>query len=98
MQGFIQRRIPLYLRRAVTMAPSLIVLGLGLSPTSTLVLSQVALSFGIPFALIPMVLLTRNTDVMGAFVNSTLTTWLAGGIAAVIVVLNVFLIYSTVTT
>jgi len=62
------------------------------------VLSQVALSFGIPFALIPMVLLTRNTDVMGAFVNSTLTTWLASGIAAVIVVLNVFLIYSTVAT
>ncbi len=97
MQGFIQRRIPLYLRRAVTMAPSLIVLGLGLSPTSTLVLSQVALSFGIPFALVPMVLLTRRTDVMGAFANSPLTTWLTSSIAALIIVLNVFLIYSTVT-
>ncbi len=95
MQGFIQRRIPLYVRRTVTMAPSLIVLGLGLSPTSTLVLSQVALSFGIPFALVPMVLLTRRIDVMGTFVNRSLTTRLASAIAAVIIALNLFLLYGT---
>ncbi len=95
MQGFIQRRIPLYVRRAVTMAPSLIVLGLGLSPTSTLVLSQVALSFGIPFALVPMVLLTRRADVMGSFVNRSLTTRLASVIAAIIIALNLFLLYET---
>jgi len=96
MQGFIHRRIPIYLRRAVTMAPSLIVLAIGLSPTSTLVLSQVALSFGIPFALVPMLLLTRRADVMGTFVNHRVTTAVATLIAGVIVALNVFLIGSTV--
>ncbi len=96
MQGFIHRRIPIYLRRAVTMAPSLIVLAIGLSPTSTLVLSQVALSFGIPFALVPMLLLTRRADVMGPFVNRRLTTAVAALVAAVIVALNVFLIGATV--
>ena len=70
MQGFIDRRIPLFLRRALTMTPALIVLALGLDPTKTLVLSQVVLSFGIPFALVPMILLTRRRDVMGALVNS----------------------------
>jgi len=95
MQGFIHRRIPLYLRRAVTMTPSLIVLGLGLSPTGTLVLSQVALSFGIPFALVPMVALTRRRDIMGTFVNTKLTTFAASTIAAIIISLNAFLIYET---
>ena len=95
MQGFIRRRIPIFVRRAVTMAPSLVVLALGLSPTSTLVVSQVALSFGIPFALVPMLLLTRRTDVMGSFVNRPRTTRLAGLIAAIIICLNVFLIYAT---
>jgi manganese transport protein len=65
MQGFIARRIPLFLRRAVTMAPALVVLAIGLDPTTTLVISQVVLSFGIPFALVPMILLTRRADVMG---------------------------------
>ena len=69
-------------------------LAVGLSPTSTLVLSQVALSFGIPFALVPMLLLTRRVDVMGAFVNHRLTTAVAALIAAIIVALNVFLIGS----
>jgi len=96
MQGFIHRHIPLYVRRAVTMAPSLIVLGLGLSPTGTLVLSQVALSFGIPFALVPMVALTRRPDIMGTFVNTKLTTFAASTIAAIIISLNAFLIYETV--
>ena len=95
MQGFIHRRIPLYVRRAVTMAPSLVVLGLGLSPTGTLVLSQVALSFGIPFALVPMVALTRRRDIMGAFVNTKLTTFAASVIAAIIICLNAYLLYET---
>jgi manganese transport protein len=95
MQGFINRRIPLFLRRAVTMAPSLVVLGAGLDPSTTLVISQVVLSFGIPFALIPMVLLTRRADVMGALVNRRATTAVASVVAAGIVALNVFLLYQT---
>jgi manganese transport protein len=95
MQGFIRRRIPVYLRRGLTMAPSLLVLGLGLSPTGTLVLSQVALSFGIPFALVPLIALSRRRDVMGPFVNKRLTTVAASGIAALIIALNAFLIFQT---
>ena len=95
MQGFINRRIPLFLRRAVTMAPSLVVLGLGLDPSTTLVISQVVLSFGIPFALIPMVLLTRRVDVMGALVNRRQTTIVASLVAAMIVALNIFLLVRT---
>ncbi len=96
MQGFIRRRIPLFLRRAVTMAPSLVVLAIGVSPTDTLVISQVFLSFGIPFALIPLVLLTRRRDVMGGFVNGWLTSGLLGLCVTVIVSLNVFLLGATV--
>jgi manganese transport protein len=95
MQGFIQRRIPLFARRAVTMAPALIVLGLNLPATAVLVISQVVLSFGIPFALIPLVLLTRRADVMGALVNRRLTTVASVAVAAVIVGLNIFLIVVT---
>ena len=72
MQGFIDRRIPLFLRRAITMAPALVVLAIGLDPSTTLVISQVVLSFGIPFALVPMILLTRRRDIMGALVNRPL--------------------------
>ncbi|MBM2615827.1 Nramp family divalent metal transporter [Actinoplanes sp. LDG1-06] len=95
MQGFIRRRIPLFLRRAVTMAPALIVLALGLPPTDSLVISQVVLSFGIPFALVPLVLLTRRRDIMGVFVNRPLTTAAAGLAAAMIIGLNAFLLYET---
>jgi manganese transport protein len=95
MQGFINKRLPIYLRRGITMAPSLIVLGLGLPPTGTLVLSQVALSFGIPFALVPLIALGRRRDVMGALVNTRLTTIAASAIAALIIVLNAFLIHQT---
>jgi manganese transport protein len=95
MQGFIDRRIPLFLRRAITMAPSLVVLGVGLDPSTTLVVSQVVLSFGIPFALIPMLLLTRRADVMGPLVNQRQTTIVASLVAAMIVALNVFLLYQT---
>jgi manganese transport protein len=95
MQGFINRRIPLFARRAITMAPSLVVLAIGVDPSTTLVISQVVLSFGIPFALVPMVLLTRRKDIMGALVNRPLTTLVASIVAAMIICLNVFLLYQT---
>jgi manganese transport protein len=95
MQGFINRTIPLILRRAVTMAPALIVLGVGLDPSRSLVISQVVLSFGIPFALVPLVLLTRRRDVMGALVNRRLTTAIASIVAALIIALNLFLLVQT---
>ena len=92
MQGFLQRRIPLTLRRAITMAPALLVLAVGVDPTQALVLSQVVLSFGIPFALVPLVLLTRRADVMGALVNKPVTTAAASVVAAVVIALNLFLL------
>ena len=96
MQGFINRQIPLLLRRAITMAPALIVLAVGVNPTDALVLSQVVLSFGIPFALVPLVLLTRRRDVMGALVNQRAHDRARGWIvAALIISLNVFLLYQT---
>jgi manganese transport protein len=96
MQGFIRRRIPLYLRRGLTMAPSLVILAIGVNTTDTLVLSQVVLSFGIPFALIPMVMLTSRRSVMGSFVNTRLTTVVASTVALLVVALNGFLIYDTI--
>jgi manganese transport protein len=95
MQGFIARRIPLFVRRGITMAPSLVVLGLGLDPSVTLVISQVVLSFGIPFALVPMILLTRRRDVMKELVNRRATTVLASIVATVIIALNLFLLQQT---
>ncbi|MEA2195220.1 MAG: manganese transport protein [Solirubrobacteraceae bacterium] len=95
MQGFIRRRIPLFVRRAVTMTPALVVLALGLPTTETLVISQVVLSFGIPFALIPLILVTRRRDLMGSLVNRRATTIAASVVAAAISSLNVFLIYDT---
>ena len=95
MQGFLQRQIPLTLRRLITLTPALIVLALGLDPTRALVLSQVVLSFGIPFALVPLVLLTRRRDVMGALVNRRVTTAVAWLVAAVIIALNAVLIWLT---
>jgi manganese transport protein len=95
MQGFIDRRIRLWLRRAITMAPALVVLAIGVNPSRALVMSQVVLSFGIPFALVPLVLLTRRRDVMGALVNRRVTTALAAVVAALISALNAFLLYET---
>lgn len=92
MQGFIGRRIPVFIRRAITMIPALVVLGVGLPPTDSLVISQVVLSFGIPFALVPLVLLTRRADIMGSLVNRTATTAAAGCVAAMIIVLNLALL------
>ena len=95
MQGFINRRIPLSLRRLVTMAPALVVLAIGVDATDALVVSQVVLSFGIPFALVPMILITRRQDVMGALTNRPLTTAVAGVVAALIIGLNAFLLEQT---
>jgi manganese transport protein len=95
MQGFIARTIPLALRRAVTMAPALVILAIGLDPTRSLVISQVVLSFGIPFALVPLVLITRRRDIMGALANRGVTTVLATVVASLIVALNVFLLFQT---
>ena len=95
MQGFIDRRIPLFLRRLVTMLPALVVLAIGLNATDVLVISQVVLSFGIPFALVPMILLTRRGDVMGALVNRPATTVVASIVATLIIGLNGFLLYNT---
>jgi manganese transport protein len=92
MQGFIRRGIPLWLRRSVSMLPPLMLLGFGMDPTLALVLSQVALSFGIPFALVPLILLTRRRDVMGEMANLGVTTAFAGAAATMIIVLNVYLV------
>ncbi len=96
MNGFVRLRIPLAVRRLVTMIPALVVLAIGVSPTSALVLSQVVLSFGIPFALVPLVVFTSRRDVMGVHVNSRLTTVIAVAVAAVITAMNVFLILQQV--
>jgi len=92
MQGFIRRRIPIFLRRAITLAPALIVLGVGLDPTDALLASQVVLSFGIPFALVPLLVLASKREVMGALVNPRWLTAVAGTLAALIIALNVFLL------
>ncbi len=92
MQGFIGRQIPLTLRRLITMAPALIVLGIGVNPTDALVISQVVLSFGIPFALVPLILLTRRPDVMGTLVNQRRTTIVGWIVAGLIISLNLFLL------
>ena len=92
MQGFLRRRIPLVVRRLVTLAPALIIIAAGVDTTAALVISQVVLSFGIPFALIPLVLLTRRRDVMGALVNRRATTFVATVVATVICCLNITLI------
>jgi manganese transport protein len=95
MQGFIGHSIPLTARRLLTMAPAMAVLLLGADPTRALVWSQVALCFGVPFALIPLVWLTRRRDVMGEHANRPLTTTVACVVAALIIALNVFLLVRT---
>jgi manganese transport protein len=95
MLGFVQRALPVTVRRAITMAPALAVLVLRLPATDSLVLSQVVLSFGTPFALVPLVLLTRRADVMGVFVNRRVTTFAAAGCAALVIALNCWLLIGT---
>jgi manganese transport protein len=93
MQGFMRRHIPPWVRRLVTIVPSLVVIGLGFEPTRTLVISQVVLSFGLPFAVIPLVMFTSNKNLMGVLVNKRITTIAASTVAALIVSLNMFLLY-----
>jgi manganese transport protein len=95
MQGFLHYHIPPWARRLITIVPSLIVIFIGFDPTRTLVISQVVLSFGLPFAVIPLIIFTSRKKIMGALVNKRLTTVLASMAAAVIVALNIFLLYQT---
>jgi manganese transport protein len=97
MQGFLHRTIPVWLRRGITMLPALIVIGLGLDPTRTLVISQVVLSFGIPFALLPLILFTADRALMGALVNRRPTTLVASILALLIIGLNLWLLWTTFT-
>jgi manganese transport protein len=95
MQGFIRRQISIFLRRAITMVPAMIVIGVHFDPSRALVLSQVFLSFGIPFALIPLIMFCRDPKLMGNLVNHRATNWAAYAVAAVIIGLNGFLLYQT---
>ncbi|MEV6871962.1 Nramp family divalent metal transporter [Amycolatopsis sp. NPDC051128] len=97
MQGLLHKRIPLVVRRLVTLIPAIVVLALGADPSAALVVSQVVLSFGIPFALVPLIRLTADRDLMGADTNRRLTTAAAYVVAAVIITLNLVLIYLTFT-
>jgi manganese transport protein len=95
MQGFLHLEIPVWIRRVVTMIPSLIVIFIGLDPTTTLVYSQVILSFGLPFAIIPLVMFTSDRKIMGVLVNRRITTIMASVVAGLIVLLNIFLLVTT---
>ncbi len=98
MQGFLHWHIAPWLRRAITMLPSLIVIAMGLDPTWTLILSQVLLSFGLPFAVIPLIMFTSRRDLMGVLVNRRSTTALATIVASLILALNGYLLYQIFTT
>jgi manganese transport protein len=95
MQGFIRKQIPIWVRRLVTMAPAFIAIGLGVNPSRTLVISQVVLSFGIPFALVPLVMFTSRRTLMGVLVNQRITVIVAWIVAGLIISLNAFLLYQT---
>ncbi len=96
MQGFLRFHIPIWVRRIVTMLPSLIVILVGLDPTRTLVISQVVLSFGLPFAVVPLVIFTKDAEIMGPLVNRRFTTLVASTVAGLIVCLNLYLLYNLV--
>jgi len=93
MQGFVHWQIPIWVRRLLTMLPALIVIGIGLEPTRTLVLSQVVLSFGLPFALVPLALFTARADLMGVLVNHRVTTVIFRLVTLLIIALNLFLLF-----
>jgi manganese transport protein len=97
MQGFIKRRIPLYLRRFITVIPPIVIIAIGVNPTTALVISQIILSFGIPFALIPLIIFTSSKKIMGSLANHKITNILAWTIALVIISLNIFLLFQTLT-
>jgi len=95
MQGFLHKEIKVWIRRLATMVPSLIVIFIGLDPTRTLVISQVLLSFGLPFAIVPLVMFTRRKALMGNLVNKPITTVIAGLFALLIILLNFYLLFQT---
>lgn len=95
MQGFLNFHIPIWVRRLATMAPALLVILIGLDPTRTLVISQVVLSFGLPFAIIPLALFTSRRDIMGVLANRRATTGAAWAMGGLIVALNVYLLFQT---
>jgi len=97
MQGLLHRSVPMLVRRLVTLCPAVAILALGFDPTRALVLSQVVLSFGIPFAVLPLVRLTSNRHLMGGDANHPVTTVIGWAVAAMVSVLNIVLIYLTVT-
>jgi manganese transport protein len=96
MQGFMNFKISVFLRRTITMIPAIVVIAVGLDPLKTLVLSQAVLSFCLPFAMIPLLMLTRRTDLMGVHVNRPITNYLAGVATTIILVMNVWLLYAIV--
>jgi manganese transport protein len=93
LEGFLNIKFSIFLRRLITMIPALLVIAWGLDPLRILVLSQVSLSFALPFAIIPLILFTRRRDVMGEHVNSRRTNWLAYATTTVIITLNLLLLY-----
>lgn len=97
MQGFMNFEIPVWLRRMITMIPSIVIIALGVDPTKALVISQVLLSFGLPFAIIPLISFTSDRKIMGVLVNRKGTKALAMLVAGIILVLNVYLLYVTFT-
>jgi manganese transport protein len=97
MGGFLHFHINVWLRRAITILPALIVIGLGLDPLQILVLSQVSLSFQLPLAMIPLILFTKDKTIMGEYANRKITTILAFIAAAVIIGLNALLVWQTIT-
>lgn len=97
MKGFVGLNIPLNLRRIITMLPAIIIIAIGINPMRVLVLSQVALSFALPLAIIPLLLITRRRDVMGPFANRRITNFTGWLIAALIIGLNAVLLILTFT-
>lgn len=93
MQGFIRKKIPIYLRRAITMLPPLAIIAFGVNATYALVLSQVILSFGIAFALVPLIIFTSNKQIMGELVNYKVTTIVGWIVATIVIFLNLYLLY-----
>jgi manganese transport protein len=95
MDGFVGWSVPVWVRRLVTMLPALILIGIGAEPTTTLVLSQVVLSFALPFAILPLLYFTGRRDLMGALVNRRATALLGWSVAVFIIALNLLLLYTT---
>lgn len=93
IEGFLDIKFSIFLRRLITVIPALIVIALGLDPLKILILSQVTLSFGLPFAIVPLIFLTGKRKIMGDLVNRKTTTGLAILVSAVIIALNILLLY-----